>query len=245
MHEASLHEANCFITLTYDDEHLPYSGSLDKSEWQKFAKRMRKKVGAFRFFHCGEYGERLARPHYHACIFGFDFPDRRLFKESEGSRLYTSELLDSLWNRGFATVGDVSFESAAYVSRYVTKKVTGDAAKEHYTRVNEYGEVFEVSPEYVTMSRRPGIGRGWLERWSNEVYPSDEVVVRGRVCRPPRYYDNVFGESSPGVLEAVKADRIVALQQHREDLTPARLAVREKCATARMRRFKRTFEADS
>jgi hypothetical protein len=74
VHEASLHEKNCFITLTYSPENLPKDGSLDVSHFQKFMKRFRKRFGpGIRFFHCGEYGESLSRPHYHACIFGFDF----------------------------------------------------------------------------------------------------------------------------------------------------------------------------
>lgn len=244
MHEASLHDDNCFITLTYNDEHLPYGGSLVKADFQKFCKRMRKEVGPFRFFHCGEYGEKLSRPHYHACIFGYDFPDREVFSESEGSCLYTSELLASLWAVGHHLIGDVSFSSAAYVARYVTKKVTGDLADEHYMRVDSYGEVFRVLPEYVTMSRRPGIGRGWYERFGNEVYPSDEVVVRGKSCRPPRYYDNLKEESEPSVFDVIKRKRILRAMSHREDQTAERLAVREKCASARMRRFKRAYESE-
>ena len=43
MHEASQYENNCFITLTYDNEHLPPDGSLQLSHFQDFFKRFRKK----------------------------------------------------------------------------------------------------------------------------------------------------------------------------------------------------------
>lgn len=234
MHEASLHEDNCFITLTYDDASLPEDGSLDKRHWQLFAKRMRKRCGSFRFFHCGEYGEKLGRPHYHACIFGFDFPDKVYFKDSHsGEKLYTSRLLDDLWSLGYGTVGAVSFESASYVARYVMKKVTGEAADSHYGG---------LQPEYVTMSRRPGIARGWFERWSNEVFPSDEVIARGFPCKPPRYYDVLQEAAEPSVFDLVKRKRRIELRKHSKDLTPERLAVREKCAKARLALFKRPLD---
>ena len=173
VHEASLHENNCFITLTYDDAHLPSDLSLNLVHFQKFMKRLRKRFGdGIRFFHCGEYGENFGRPHYHACLFNFDLPDRVLWSTRSGVNLYTSHILSSLWPFGFVTVGDVTFESAAYVARYVMKKVTGKNAQDHYEWVHPItGQVYERAPEYVTMSRRPGIGKGWLEKYMSDVFP--------------------------------------------------------------------------
>ena len=116
--EASLYEKNCFITLTFSPEHLEKRSnkwSLDVSDFQKFMKRLRKAVSPkkIRFFSCGEYGEKNMRPHYHACIFGYDFPDKILYTIRDECRLYRSPLLEKIWNLGFATVGDVTFESAA------------------------------------------------------------------------------------------------------------------------------------
>lgn len=144
MHEAQMHDENCFLTLTYSDEHVPSSGSLDKGALQKFWKRLRKRFPErrIRYFACGEYGERLHRPHYHACVFGFDFPDRELFMMREGIPLYTSEALAQCWPFGFCSIGDVTFESAAYVARYACKKITGEAASRHYERIDyETGEI--------------------------------------------------------------------------------------------------------
>ena len=142
MHEAQMHEDNCFITLTFNPESLDDRSnpwSLDVRDFQLFMKRLRKKYGAgIRFYHCGEYGELNKRPHYHACIFGFDFPDKRLWKvTNSGHRLYISESLDELWPFGFCTIGNVTFESAAYVARYIMKKVNGDAAADHYEWIDE------------------------------------------------------------------------------------------------------------
>lgn len=132
VHEASLHTDNCFITLTYNDEHLPSDGSLNYRDFQLFMKRLRKRVSVpVRFYMCGEYGENFGRPHFHACLFGFNFPDLKLWKSGK-SKLYRSPLLEELWPFGYSSVGDVNFESAAYVARYILKKVTGADAAAHY-----------------------------------------------------------------------------------------------------------------
>lgn len=241
MHEASLREDNCFITLTYDDEHLPPDGSLDVRHFQLFAKRLRKKIGAFRFFHCGEYGEKLSRPHYHACIFGYDFPRDRVHTRRGDITIYESDLLSETWGLGFCTVGELTFESAAYVARYVMKKVTGDAAEEHYMRLSDCGEVVKLHPEYVTMSRRPGIAREWFLRWGNEVYPADEVISRGVSCKPPRYYDSMLEQSEPSVFDALKRKRARESERFAADVTPERLKDREICAKARVAQLKRSL----
>jgi len=242
MHEASSHADNCFVTLTYSPEEIPADLSLNKRHWQLFAKRLRKAYGPFRFFHCGEYGELSARPHYHACMFGIDFPDKVFYSERGGNKLYTSASLDALWSHGECKIGALTFESAAYVARYILKKVTGDAAEQHYSRVDCFGEVYSVLPEYVTMSRRPGIGRDWFQKFGNEVFPSDEVISRGFPSRPPRYYDSLLEVSEPSVFDFVKRKRVSDLAAHSEDLTPARLRVRETCAKARVSRFRRPVD---
>lgn len=234
VHESQLYESNCFITLTYRDECLPPGGSLVKEDFQRFMKRLRKEYGeGIRYFHCGEYGEKFSRPHYHACLFNFDFADRVLFKDRGGVRLYVSESLSRLWPFGFATVGDVTFESAAYVARYITKKITGDQADNHYG-----GRL----PEYITMSRRPGIGKPWLEKFSSDVYPSDHVVLRGRVMRPPKYYDGVFELTDPETFRSVVRKRLAAIQSSEWNQTPDRLAVREAVQLAKFRMLKRGYE---
>ena len=177
VHEASLYEDNCFITLTFDDENLNKREnplSVDVSDFQKFMKRLRKKYGkGIRFFHCGEYGDLYGRPHYHACLFNHDFDDRRLYSVRDDVRLYTSESLQELWPFGFSSVGDVTFDSAAYVARYIMKKINGENAWHHYSEIDfDTGEIInQRKPEYTTMSRRPGIGKGWYEKFKNDLYP--------------------------------------------------------------------------
>ncbi len=218
-----MHERNCFLTLTYDQVNLPDDGGLRVEDWQKFAKRVRKRVGPFRFFHCGEYGDENQRPHYHAAVFGLDFSrDRVPLKSKRGHTLYESPKLNELWGLGFATVGSLTWQSAAYVARYVMKKATGPLAKERYG---------DRRPEYVTMSRRPGIGTRWFEQFASDVYPSDEVIHEGKRYRPPRFYDSKL---PPEELEALKVRRRRAAGLRSEDLTPERLRVRERVAAVQV-----------
>lgn len=235
MHEASLYEENCFITLTYADEHLPPGGTLEKAAFQKFMKRLRKQYAdrRIRFFHAGEYGSRFGRPHYHACVFNFDFPDKLLWTRRREFPVWRSESLERLWPFGNSEIGTVTFESAAYVARYITKKVTGKDAAEHYLSVDEgTGEVFQRLPEYTTMSRRPGIGAPWLEKFGFEVYPSDGVVVRGRLMKPPKFYDLQFEMQNPE--EAARVIRRRQLQVDPGEQTWDRLRAREACAVAKV-----------
>ena len=208
-------------------------------------KRLRKKYGkGIRFFHCGEYGEQNYRPHYHALIFGLDFDDKELYKISPtGERYYTSKSLSELWPYGFAVIGNVTFESAAYVARYVMKKITGENAEEHYKRIDEEtGEVYTVNPEYITMSRRPGIGRGWYDKYWTDVYPGDFVVVRGQKMRPPKFYDRILESHQPFEFDYIKHLRKCDAAHRQEDNTRDRLDIREKVKRSQIQQLKRTLE---
>lgn len=247
-HEASLYEDNCFITLTYNNENLPDDLSVSVREFQLFMKRLRKKYNKrrIRFFHCGEYGEAternnyIARPHYHACLFNFDLPDKVLFKETNGVKIYTSQILSDLWGKGFVTVGDVTFESAAYVARYIMKKITGDQADEHYKTINtETGEIVQRKPEYITMSRRPGIGKDWFSKYSTDVYPDDFVVINGKKVRPPKYYDGLYDISNHDEFEILKRLRQEEQLKNQADNTPERLIVKEKIKQSKLKQLKR------
>lgn len=197
---------------------------------------------------CGEYGEKLARPHYHAIIFGHDFPDKEYYSEKEGLVLYRSDSLDSLWGKGFCTIGDVTFESAAYVAGYILKKQkisekSPDHVKTHYQRTDpETGEIFELLPEYCNMSRKPGIASDWFSKWKNDVFPSDEITHQGRVLRTPKYYDKQYDIEHPAALKEIKKKRIEKARLKHKDQTPERLAVRQKVHEAKLNLKVRTYE---
>lgn len=251
MHEASMHESSCFLTLTYDPEHLPHGGSLVKAHWQRFMKRVRKHSGkpGLKYIHCGEYGERYFRPHYHACLFGYDFPDKEFFKEKNGHKLYRSPTLERLWPYGTSLIGAVSFDSAAYVARYCLKKVTGEQAEGWYTVPvidEQTGEITEVKllPEYSTRSLRPALGKTWLDQYGEEVYHADSVVMRGLEMKPPKYYDTKFEIDHPEQMESIKHRRRVAAGtiKNKQNSTPERLAVREKVKSAQLTQLSRNVE---
>lgn len=245
MHESKLYDDNCFITLTFNDDHLPSDLSLDVRYFQLFMKRLRKRFGeGIRFYHCGEYGEKFGRPHYHACLFNFDFSDKKLWKVNNGFRLYTSKSLEELWPYGFSTIGDVTFESAAYVARYIMKKKFGKSAWVYYSDVDwNTGEIIgQRKPEYTTMSRRPGIGKGWLDKHLADVYPSDKVLVNAKPCRPPRYYDSLFEIQYPSDFSAIKQARVKNAKKHSSNNTPGRLKVREQVKLARLKLLIRDLE---
>lgn len=231
VHEASLYEDNCFITLTYSPKYLPEDGSLNVRHFQLFMKRLRKKFGdGIRFFHCGEYGEKYGRPHYHAILFNFDFHDKYFWKEDNGYKLYRSPTLEALWPFGHSSVGTATFESAAYVARYILKKVTGDVASDHYLSKPDFdtGEVYKLKPEYTTMSRKPGIASKWFDQFQTDVYPNDSVVFRGREMRPPRFYDGKYELISPEDFEVLKERRKRSMELLKGDSTEPRLAARLK-----------------
>ena len=241
VHEASLHDENCFITLTYETE--PAGGSLVKEHFQKFMKRLRKKIWPkkVRYYQCGEYGDELGRPHYHAILFGLDFEDKELIGENDGQRLYTSEMLAKTWGHGFVTIGEVTFESCAYVARYVLKKVTGKNADDHYLRCDEYGVAYWLEPEYTTMSRKPGIGKDWYEKYKDDVFPSDEVPVPGSGVfkSVPRYYEEILKSEDVDSYEEIKRIRKAFYFAHGDEYTPERLMDKYKVKKAQVGMLKR------
>ena len=250
MHEASLYDRNCFVTLTYDADHVGVS--LQYSEFQKFMKRLRQYVRRrftsarerrVRFYMCGEYGEQFARPHFHACLFNFDFPDKAyLCRSPGGSHVYRSADLEKLWRFGFSSVGDVNFQSAAYVARYVMKKVTGRMAASHYELVDaETGEIVKRAPEFARMSLKPGIGAGWLRKYSSDVYPHGRVVVNGHETNPPRYYDKLWKDEDALAFEDLQYARFLSGQERHADSLPDRLRAREKVALAKVGLLKRSI----
>jgi hypothetical protein len=255
LHEAQMHDCNSFITLTFSEESIVNRDvdrdDLDVREFQLFMKRLRKhyEPAKVRFFHCGEYGDMSGRPHYHAIIFGIDFmEDRVLYKESPtGERYYISETLSKLWPYGWAIIGNVSFESAAYVARYIMKKVNGKDADEHYKRLvvdDVTGEVVGeryLKPEYTTMSRRPGIGKDWFDKFKTDVYPSDFITVNGKKVTPPKYYDKLLELEDPFLLQDLKAKRAETAMAHAEDNTPERLMARAAVFGRRIEKLVRTI----
>lgn len=215
-HQASMHEENCFLTLTYDDKRLPMVGpvpTLVKRDIALFHKRLHNRLlksrgYGIRYYYCGEYGETYGRPHYHSIIFDYDFKDKKFYKNNKrGEPLFSSYELSSLWPAGRNSIGAVTFDSCAYVARYVMDKVNGDQFDDRYTWMNsETGELVSQQPEFVGMSN--GIGLEWFKKHYKETYRDDSVVMNGREVRPPRYYDKLYEDVDSERLKVLKRNRL-------------------------------------
>lgn len=247
MHEAQLYDSNLFVTLTYAPEKMPESLSLEYPHFQKFMRRLRKQlVGVsvapngkrpVRFFVSGEYGERYGRPHWHAILFNCRFPDQ--VRWINGS--YRSTFAEGLWGNGAVHIGEVTAASACYVAGYTLSKVHGSLAEDHYEDVVNVatGEVFRRRGEFCVMSRRPGVGAWWYERYGSDLFPQDHAVQGGKEYRVPRYYWEKFRHvADPFVVEQIEEQRY-----ERSKVMPAseksevRRAAREAVSWARVRTF--------
>ena len=164
-------------------------------------------------------------------------------RSPSGSLIYRSKALEELWPFGFSSIGEVNFNSAAYVARYIMKKVTGHRSEEYYRSVDpDTGEIINRVPEFNKMSLKPGIGADWLARYKTDVYPHDYVIVNGKKVKPPRYYDNKYSAEFPDIWEDIEYNRFVDAQNRVDDNTPERLAVKAELTRQRVSRLFRSLE---
>ena len=244
LHETQLHERSSFLTLTYDQEHLPPDHGLHVRDWQLFMKRLRKRTdNKLRFYMVGEYGDRDLRPHFHAIIFGEDW--RREWKPIDrsdaGHLVYQAETVQEAWGQGRTSVDAVTFQNAAYCARYHQKKIKGEAANDHYLRciTDDDGELqlVNVRPEFSCRSMRPGIGSGWYDKFKRDLFPLDECIVQGQRMPVPTYYRNKLKNQDPALYESLKAKRREAINDAVETEERARTrAFVLKARTAKLRR---------
>ena len=176
------------------------------------------------------------RAHFHAILFNFNFPDRVPCRLLDQSELFKSALCDELWRLGACRIGEVTFESAAYVARYAMKKVTGDLAESAYTLVLPDGEIISRTPEMLVMSKRPAIGKRWFEKFGKTAVYRDSVIARGAEMAMPRYYDKLLPDVVRGMLVRRRNEEGV---KRGLDRTDERDAVREVVVKAGMSQFNR------
>lgn len=229
------HDSNLFITLTYNEKYLPISSkgvpTLNKDHLQKFWKRLRKHFPdqKIRYLACGEYGSRSGRSHYHAIVFGLKLDDLKPFtKNPLGDILYTSEELQNIWSDpdtkepyGFVLVGEATWQSIAYVSRYVTKK--------KYGKESHIYEDLDIIPEFLTMSRKPGLARNYYEKNKEKLFEEGQFVIPGRdtvrSVNTPRYFNNLFSidfderqvSEHKEFLKDLFDDRRISVLDHTDD----------------------------
>lgn len=239
-HEASLHESSYFITLTYDDEHMPSDNSLNKRDPQLFFKRLRKStLEHIRYYLCGEYGETTKRPHYHAIIFGDPFPDRTLWMHRNNDHfrpVYRSALLELLWPFGFSEIEPVTAGAIKYVAGYVQKKldVYNTPLEDRFDHLTGA----ELELPFALMSRKPGLGNAWISKYWPNVYDTDSVTMDGREYRPPLYYDRWLEQHHPDRFDDVKRKRL-EYETDPTEVSTQRLTAKESVHKARNALYQR------
>lgn len=220
MLELEYHDSAYFVTLTYDDAHVPRSFygdpdtglacpslTLRKRDFQLFMKRLRKAHpdDKIRFFAAGEYGDKTCRPHYHAIIFGLQLNDLTVYKRSPDGQFiyYNSADLQRSWSvwdvsremyvpLGYAVVAPVTWNTCAYTARYVMKKLKGKEA--------QFYSDFNIESPFTLMSRKPGIARQWYDDHP-DCYDYEYINIStpegGKKFRPPRYFDKLYDLDNP------------------------------------------------
>ncbi|QCQ84687.1 replication initiator protein [Blackfly microvirus SF02] len=240
MHELRSHPhgtPSAMLNLTYDNEHVPHGYTLSLRDYQLFMKKLRKISGPnLRFFGCGEYGDKNHRPHYHIITFNYRPTDTELYKRGPDYNLYTSEKLTSLWGNGHAVIGDVSFESCAYVARYCLKKRTGKTADEHYTVTLPDGSKFKRLKEFNTMSRNPGLAFNYYQKYQSEILAHDNIVMNGHTVSVPRYYDKLTEKLDANMRQKIQKSTLEKIKSNRR--RKALVSIDKADNTSRRRRTK-------
>lgn len=239
MYECSQYEHNYFITFTYDDIHLPiperasygktvyindgtWSGSLFPDDITRFINSLRKyfeRKGhtGIKYFYAGEYGETTKRPHYHMILMNcpLDINQFHDFHVDERKKLHwKSYEIENYWKEGMIDIGEVEFASAAYCARYCMKKLTNETDKSVYYR---QGKI----PEFVRMSRNPGIGTQYYEEHKDEIYKTDSVIAKNFhgdliTVKPPKAWDKKFKESHPDQWREIEKSRKACSERSRK-----------------------------
>lgn len=239
--EAQMHDQNCFLTLTYDNAHLPVDYSVHPRVMQLFMKKLRKhcQPRQIRFYLGAEYGDENLRPHYHLIIFGYQFPDLVFYERTkQGHVLYTSQQLTKLWGNGHCTTGEATFESAGYTARYSTKKITGPKASDFYIRQHPlHGFLCRVRPEFSLMSRRPGIGKAYVDAFKDEIYSRDSVISHGAELKPPRFFDQQLSEEEQRDLS--RSRKAKSIQRPADERTNRRRYAKQQVRDAKISTLKR------
>lgn len=245
LHEAQMHDQNCFATLTIDDNNIG-DGTLRPEHFTDFIKRLRAKHAHYdemgnywrqpiRYYMCGEYGDETARPHYHACLFGYKPSDGKPTSIYNTTGTQVSLELDKIWKLGGTSYGEVTFESASYVARYIMKKLDQHAIRSMQLDMST-GECIEMYPEYQRMSET--IGLPWIKKYATDVYSQsrDEIIIRGNKAKPPRAYDKYLETWKPELHTIVKENRRTKEGIYREDNTPRALKAKEAIMKSKLTR---------
>ena len=225
-------------------------GTLVKEDVTQFLKSLRQYFErdfdheGMKFYYCGEYGEKGQRPHYHLILMNCPEIELNYIGRNPKTKdhYYTNKRIEKIWGKGFITIGEVSWESASYVTGYVSKKLFGTAKDTVHAKLGQI-------PIFANMSRRPGIGQEYFEEHKDEIYAIDSIVTsKGKSVKPPKYFDRLMemdiGESD--VMERIKkhrrfvADAVLSEKlQHGQISLEKYLLDKEEIAIDKQRRYNR------
>lgn len=252
-HEQMMHEKSCFLTLTYNDVNLPRYGQLIKRDLQLFFKKLRKHYGKFRYVASGEYGDINRRPHFHIALFGLDFNDDRIpYGEGiRGDKMFVSPSVGLIWGKSVFpmghTIGSLTFESAAYIARYITKRISGpNASPRPLACCPETGDLVMPNPEFLLCSK--GIGKGWFrDYFFTDAFPHARIITsQGTPAPVPRYYKSLLRDIGQDLAldlsyrGSANAER--DLDKRNFENLPERRAARNDYAKARTGAFPRQIK---
>lgn len=162
-----------FLTLTYDDKHLPPDKSVHLEDWQRFHDRLRHKVQVkYKYFVTSEYGSQTFRPHMHACLIGLSWENFDTYQK----------IYDAWENKGFISCSTLNPSRIRYCLKYISKEW-----KNEYK--NDY-ELRGLKPLFHTMSK--GIGRDWLFEHIDDIRKNGGYYVNGKLRPIPRYYQDLL-----------------------------------------------------
>jgi len=257
MMESQKWDSVYFITLTYDQDHVPLSLSKDgvttmtlrPKDLQDFIKRLRREQeyyfgNTIRFYAVGEYGEQFHRPHYHGIFFGLKLNDIvEHHRNSSGRMIHTSKTIERIWKNGLIEVEVMSWELAAYAARYCVKKL-GKVESDFY-------ENFGLVPEFQRCSK--GFGKEYFEQNMKQIYEYDEVYLTtatgGRKVKPPRYFDKLYDDIYPSDMARIKGNReyiaqeAMKLKMNRTNLSYSELLEQQETAFKnKIKQLRRTLE---
>nr|CAI9750241.1 replication initiation protein [Microvirus sp.] len=248
MCESMTHKQSWFLTLTYDEEHVPGINKLTgeiirngmyevhdgefiqvmtleptdittfKESLDKKLRRAKKKP--LRYYYCGEYGSTTFRPHYHMLAFGLELEESDMeleFINNEHQPIYKCQWLEDLWGKGIVRIGAVTWNSAAYVARYIMKKQNG---KEGERRKEIIGNI----PEYVRMSLKPGIGAEYALMNREKIEALDKIILPGKKAKAVhtvKYFESLYddlyeqehGQDAALIRKQERAKRNLELQR--------------------------------
>lgn len=261
IHEAEPHgDQNIFITLTYATQNLTADGTLVKSHFQNFMKKLRKRIAPekVRYYMAGEYGNictahggyvhtkvkdklpcyvcKIGRPHYHVILFNYRPTDEYKWAIRKGNQCYRSETIEKCWQHGTSEYGLLTPASARYVAGYILKKITGEKAEEHYRLPSNSGNYHYALPEYNNMSLKPGLGTTWYEKYYRDIFPDDFVMEGDRKKKVPKYYMQLLREKHPDFYEEIKLQRRDKALLNSQKPNQPSLEARETCHQAKLNR---------